>query len=138
MERVLKRSLLDDYTPSGGMVDWYLVFRPAQKKSWFHRFLDHDFGHVLMLRFDGVHWLMVDGRMGCMDVIVLPYGRESSIRDIVTKGRILWVHRWRPDKLRKSIGPTTCVEMVKMALGISNVLIWTPKQLWKYLGGHDG
>jgi hypothetical protein len=131
-------SLLGTERPEGMLADWYLVFRPAEKKLWIHKWLDEEFGHVLMIRFDGRHWILVDGRSGSMDVVVLPYGPNDRIRDIVKSGRILWVNRWRPDKLRKSIMPTTCVEVVKMALGIDKPWILTPKQLWKYLGGKDG
>ena len=133
-------SLLNDTPRTGSMVDWYLVFSKSQTKNWMTKLLHPEFGHLKMLRFDGYNWIMVDGRMDAVDIFILPYSKDHSVHDIVKDGRILWISRWRPDRVRTPwiFAPATCVEAVKAALGIRKFWIWTPRQLYKYLGGKDG
>lgn len=139
-----KVSLID--TVGMQMAEWYVVYHRRDAVRWWGKFMPENFRHVELTRpvqygprISDVMWLQM----------VPTY--EMLNADICLDPRPPWVKcpgsvcqkvvAMRPLNSMRSwfdIGPNTCVEVVKMALGIRAFFVRTPYQLFNYIQRRDG
>lgn len=137
-------SLLD--TAGMKIAEWWLVYHERELRYWFFRPLKHGFRHVELVRplyygpgANDVGWLYVKPMFEMMDVDICtdprpPWERfPGSTVQKVTAMRPTWAVRSWFD-----IGPPTCVEAVKWALGIRAFFVRTPWQLFQYIKNRGG
>lgn len=116
--------------------EYYVVFTQSQVSL---PFLDKDFSHCYAMKWDGYNWVMLSPALGFTDVHILPEFDEDirviladePYTDIIRVSARRKLNRWRTP------WPVlfTCVEQIKALLGISAWWIFTPRQLYKHLGG---
>ena len=137
-------SLLD----TAGMVhsEWYLVYHRRDAVRWWGKFMPRGFRHVELARalrygpgLSDVAWLYMIPAYEMLDVELSQDSRppwvrwpESTCQKVVAMRRCGSMRSWF------DIGPTTCVEVVKMALGFRAFWVRTPFQLYKYINRHRG
>lgn len=137
-------SLLD--TAGQRVSEWYVIYyrRPAYR--WWGHFFDPDFRHVDIAQphyygpgLSDVLWLQVVPTFEMLEVSLSadkrpPWERsEGTTVQKVTALRTAWSMRsWF------AIGPPSCVEVVKMALGIRAFWVRTPRQLYNYIRRRNG
>ena len=137
-------SLLD--TPGYKVREWYVVYHKRDFHHWWGRFLKPEFRHVELARplqygpaVSDVLWLQVLPTYEMLDAEICTDSRPPWVRcpgaivQKVTAARLL-------DTLRSwwDMGPPTCVEIVKAALGIRAFWVRTPYQLYKYINRRNG
>lgn len=130
MIKVTPHSLLD--VKDKAFTDWYLIFESSDK--WWSFIFKKGFGHVYAVRWTGDYWLKLESYSSYLDITLQPCF-SNNIQSIVESdcSAILHVRNWRETKGYCIVfGAMSCVEQVKMLLGISG-LIFTPWQLYKYL-----
>ena len=82
---------------------------------------------------DSYQTFVLDPLSNRIDISFIPLGVEV-VRDIFENdGMIVLKVLKKTSKLKISVGIFTCVEMVKRVLGISNILVFTPFRLYKFL-----
>jgi len=137
-------SLLD--TEGLKVREWYVVYHHREAYYWFTRLLKPGYRHVELVRplqfgpgVSDVVWHHLLPMFEMLDVELSTDPRPpwircpSSIVQKVTVARpLLSVRSWF------DIGPTTCVEVVKMALGIRAFWVRTPWQLFRYIKKRNG
>jgi hypothetical protein len=137
-------SLLD--TADSKVREWYCVYHHREAHYFFTNYLKPGFRHVELCRplqygpgIDDVMWLQLLPMFEMMDVEVCmdprpPWVRcpTATIQHVTAVCPVLSVRSWF------DIGPTTCVEIVKAALGINSFLLRTPWQLYQYIKAHGG
>ena len=111
---------------------FYIVFSKSTEPPWYSRYLDKHFKHVHILKYDIMMevWIIVDMSGGNISLDVFP---KCSIRKIYPTEVILEAWSKLQEKPQLTIIPTTCVELVKLTLGIRKPSIVTPFQLYKFL-----
>lgn len=123
------------------IVEWYVVYRRRPFRHWWGRMLHPDFRHVELWRpmqygpaITDVQWLMVCGTYEFLEADLVIDPRPPWVRDPkctvqrVTASRSL-------SSIREPffLGPMTCVEYVKAALGIRSIWLRNPHQLYRYI-----
>lgn len=137
-------SLLD--TAGAKVLDWYVVYFPRTPHFWFAKHLKQGFRHVELARSvqygpnpEDVIWLHVLPTFETLDVEVALDSTPPWIRcPDATCQRVRVVHRLGAVRSWFDIGPPTCVEIVKTALGIRAFWVRTPYQLYKYINRRCG
>lgn len=128
-------------TANAKVREWYVCYFPREPHFWFTRTWKQGFRHVELTRpvqygpgVTDVMWLNLLPTFETLDVEVSldprpPWEKIPGVRiQKVTATRKLWsVRSWF------DAGPTSCVEVVKMALGINAFFVRTPWQLYKYI-----
>lgn len=139
-------SLLD--LANGKITDWYVCYfeRKPPYAFWLQRFLKPGFKHIELARpiylgpgIRDVVWLLLLPSVEMMEVKLCsdpraPWERCPGITvQKVTSVRSFWTMR-----SRFFVGPVSCVEVAKLALGIGSVWIRTPWQLYKHIARRAG
>lgn len=137
-------SLLD----AAGMkvTEWHVVYHDRIPYRWFFKYLKPGYRHVELARpiyygpgVNDVAWLHVLPMMEMFDVELSTDPRPPWVRcpnSIVQK-----VTAMRPLASVRSwfdIGPMTCVEAAKWALGVRAFWVRTPWQLFKFIQKRNG
>jgi hypothetical protein len=137
-------SLLD--TPGLRTVEWFVVYHRREHYRWWGKYLNPDFRHVELVRpfqygpgISDVAWLQLLPNSDILDVdlcidprppwVVCP---SSTVQKVTVAFRPLRMRSWF------DIGPFTCVEATKAALGIRAFFVRTPYQLYKYILRRNG
>ena len=137
-------SLLD--TSSAKTRTWYVAYFPRTPHYWFAHTWKQGFRHVELTRPlqygpnpADVMWLNLLPTFENLDVEVSydprpPWVKvpEARIQKVTTTIRTPSVRSWF------DIGPPSCVELAKYALGINAFTVRTPYQLWKYIQKRNG
>lgn len=106
--------------------DWYLLFMDSDRDFWLKPFLKIGFHHVVAIKPDRFHYLVVENHYRDCSVYTLKTidGLTSKANQIV--------------KVRAQVGGRglfmldTCVGTTKQMLGIRKPFVWTPWQLYKH------
>jgi hypothetical protein len=119
---------------SGRLVDVWLVFRNVARPHrplW--RWLKDGFHHIEIWQKDRGAWVRFDP---CLDVSVFEVSLlapwesvDESLRPTCMRVNRCLVRR----RLHWHIGPLTCVDQAKAAIGLRAAWIVTPYQLYRYL-----
>lgn len=136
-------SLLD----TGGyrVVDWYVVYRERPAFRWWTKLMPHGFRHVELWRrapygpaLSDAQWLVLYPCFEFLEADIVndptpPWVRDPTctVQKVTATRRLTTVRDWF------HMGPMTCVEYVKAALGIRAFFIRTPHQLYKYIQARD-
>lgn len=126
--------------------DWYVVYHARTPYFWFAKHLKQGYRHVELARalqygpgVSEVAWIYLLPSFETLDVEFTTDPRPpwvkcpGSVCQKVTAVRPLGkVRSWF------DIGPPTCVEIVKMALGIRAFFVRTPWQLYQYIQKRNG
>ena len=137
-------SLLD--TAGLKVRDWYVVYHPRQPYFRFTKYLKQGFRHVELARpiyygprIEDVAWQHVLPTFEMLDVELStdprpPWTRcpQSTVQKVTATRPLYSVRSWL------DIGPPTCVEFVKAALGVRAFWVRTPWQLYKYIRKRGG
>ena len=128
--------------------EWYVCYFPRVPFFWFARFWKQGFRHVELARSvsygpepTDVVWVHVLPMFEMLDVEIVFDGRAPWERfpgQGVTIQKVTAARR--NDSVRSwfDIGPPSCVEIVKTALGIRSFWLRTPWQLYKYIAKRNG
>lgn len=137
-------SLLD--TPGAKVRGWFVVYHARIPQRWWMRYVKQGFRHVELARpisygpaLSDVIWLHVLPTFETLDAEVAldptppwvrcPQSAIQHVRAVRPLGRVRqWFH----------IGPFSCVEAVKWALGINSFWVRTPYQLYRYIQRRGG
>jgi hypothetical protein len=126
--------------------DWYVVYHNREPYFWFTKCLKPGFRHVELTRpiyygpnVEDVAWHNVLPAFEMIDVGIDTDPRPpwvkcptSTVQKVTTIQPFYKVRSWF------DAGPPTCVEVVKMALGIRAFFVRTPWQLYQYIHKRDG
>lgn len=137
-------SLLD--TAGSKVREWYLVYHYREPYYWFTKHLKQGFRHVELTRplrygpgLNDVAWLNVLPMFEMMDVDINyestpPWVRcpDSTVQKVTAIAPLETMRSWW------DMGPPTCVEIAKMALGIRAFWVRTPWQLYRYIQKRGG
>lgn len=144
MKTTPKTSLLD--TADCLVAEWFVVYHYRDWTRWFFRGLKRGFQHVELTKriaygpdVNDVVWLNVLPQFEMLDVELsmdptppwtrCPQSTVQKVTAIRPRGKVRqWFH----------IGPVSCVETVKNALGINKFWVRTPWQLYKYIAARNG
>ena len=144
MKTTAPTSLLDT---AGCLVStWFVVYHRRDWTRWFFRGLKPGFQHVELARpiyygpgVNDVAWIHVLPMFEMLDVEIATDPQPPWVR--CPQSTVQKVTAIRPTgKVRQwfHIGPFSCVEMVKTALGINSFWLRTPWQLYKYIAHRNG
>lgn len=137
-------SLLD--TAGLKVRDWYVVYHPREPHFWFTKFFKQGFRHVELARpiyygpgVDDVAWHHLLPMFEMLDVELSTDPRPpwvkcpgSTVQKVTASRPFMSVRSWF------DIGPISCVEIVKFALGIRAFWVRTPWQLYQYIEKREG
>lgn len=137
-------SLLD--TAGYKVRDWYVVYFNREPYRRIFRWLKPGFRHVELARpiyyGPGLHdvaWLHLLPMFEMLDMELAPDSRapwercpEATVQKVTAMRPLGQVRSWW------DMGPSTCVETAKMALGIRSFWVRTPYQLFKYIQKRNG
>lgn len=126
--------------------EWMVVYHHREPYYSFTKFLKPGFRHVELTRplyygpnVTDVAWLSVLPTFEMLDVELghdptPPWVRcpNSTVQKVTAIAPLMSVRSWF------DIGPPTCVEVVKMALGIRAFFVRTPWQLHQYIAKREG
>lgn len=123
------------------VIAWQTDQRLTRRFWWVdYLWFDRRAIHVFALKWTGYEWVMVQPRIGYMEVQVLDYQRESDLPLIVEELEIDYTYQVGFERLDKYRYRTpwllwvwTCTEQVKALLGIRAAWVFTPRQLHRYL-----
>lgn len=126
--------------------EFYLVYHDRQVRRWFFRPLKRGFRHVELARpiyygpgINDVVWLHVLPMFEMFDVELSTDARPPWVR--CPDSTVQRVTAMRPLGSVRSwfyLGPLTCVEAAKWALGIHSFWVRTPYQLFNYIRKRNG
>ena len=125
---------------------WFLVYHHREAHFWFTKYLKPGFRHVELARplqygpgVNDVLWQHVLPMFEMLDIEVSTDPRppwvkcpQATIQKVTVIAPLLSVRSWF------DAGPTTCVEVVKVALGIRAFFVRTPWQLYNYIRKRNG
>jgi hypothetical protein len=125
---------------------WYVVYHHREPHFWFTKYLKPGFRHVELTRpfqygpgIEDVMWLNVLPMFEMLDVDLSTDPRppwvkcpQSTIQKVTAISPLVSVRSWF------DIGPPTCVEIVKTALGIRAFWVRTPWQLYQHIDRRGG
>lgn len=137
-------SLLD--TEGMKVTEWFVVYHDRQVRRWIFRWLKPGFKHVELARpiyygpgINDVAWIQVLPMFEMFDVELStdprpPWVRcpNSTVQKVTAMRPLGQVRDWF------YVGPQTCVEATKWALGIRSFWMRTPWQLFKFIQKHGG
>lgn len=137
-------SLLD--TPGLKTKDCYVVYHPRNAHFWWTNRLKQGFRHVEVAQpiyfgpgLRDVVWLHILPTFETLDVELAttpepPWVRcpGSTVQKVTATRPLYAVRQWF------HVGPISCVETVKMVLGINALFIRTPFQLYRYINRRGG
>lgn len=138
-------SLID--TPGVMVREWYVVYHHrAEIIYWFGKYLKAGFRHVELTRpiyfgpnLGDVVWLNILPSFEMMDAEISTDPRPpwlkcpgSKVQKVTTIQPLKRIRSWF------DAGPSTCVEIAKMALGINAFFVRTPWQLHQYIRKRNG
>jgi len=117
----------------------WVVFSTHADLLWIH-ILKPGFRHCFVLINDGEGWLSLDPMLHHMDMKA--HREVSNDFDLPEwlRGRGLTVIPAKLNRLKQVPAPVelmTCVSIIKRILGIHNIFIITPYQLYKYLNKQE-
>lgn len=126
--------------------DWYVVYHHREPYYSFTKFLKPGFRHVELTRplyygpnVEDVAWLNVLPTFEMLDVELAHDPRppwikcpDSTVQKVTAIAPLMSVRSWF------DIGPPTCVEVVKMALGLRAFWVRTPWQLYQHIAKCEG
>lgn len=122
--------------PEGQVVEAWLVFRDVVGPSkWYMRLFKNGFKHVEIWLLDHDVWVRLDPCFGFLKAeahLVAPW----RVMDPGLNPTYLQHHAVLANTALSSswiVGPVSCVEVVKLALGIRSHTLRTPFQLYKFL-----
>jgi hypothetical protein len=123
-----------------------VVYHAREQYRWWGKYLNPRFRHVELMRplqygprVEDVAWLHVQPTYEMIDADLCADPRPPWVRwpgcvvQRVTAMRTVGSMRSWFD-----VGPQTCVEVVKMFLGIRAFWVRTPYQLYRYVAARDG
>lgn len=126
--------------------EWYVVYHNRESGHWFFKYLKPGFRHIELTRPE----YFGPGPADCVWLNLLP-SYEMLDAEISTDPRAPWmkcpestvqkVTTIAPlGKIRSrwDMGPPTCVEVAKIALGIRAFWVRTPEQLYHYISARGG
>lgn len=126
--------------------EWYVVYHQRDAFYWFTKYLKPGFRHVELARplqygpaVSDVAWLHVLPTFETLDVELATDPQPPWVR--CPKSTCQKVTAIRPlGKVRQwfHLGPISCVEIVKSALGINAFWVRTPYQLYRYIQKRNG
>ena len=137
---------LIDLGPNTRLVEWYVVYHPRVPYFWFANLWKQGFRHVDLIRpyqygpqIKNVLWLVLRPNFDIIDNHIdydptppwLKYP-GCTVQKVQVVSRTFKVREWL------YIGPATCVEVAKHALGINSFWLRTPWQLYKYIKRRGG
>ena len=113
----------------------WVAFSDDTDLPWL-RVLKKGFRHCSVVFNDGSHWITYDPLSSYTDVVVHHVPADFDL-PLWLKGRGYTLVPAFVDKTPKAspVMPFTCVEAVKLALGLKRRFIFTPWQLYRYLTG---
>lgn len=126
-------SLLD--APNAHLIDVWVAFYdhpPERRLSWMWKLLEPGFSHVECWREDRGAWVRFDP---CLEFLNAEVHLQPPWA-VMPHAKFVHVIRLAPlGKVRESfmIGPVTCVELTKAAIGLRAPLVRTPFALYKHL-----
>ena len=132
-------SLLD--TAGYETAEWWVVYHRRDAFHWWGRLLHPDFRHVELVRplqfgpgIGDVVWLQLTPTYEMLSAELCFDPRPPWVKFPQAKCQKVTAFR-RSGSMRSwfDIGPNTCVEVVKMALGFRAFWVRTPFQLFKFL-----
>ena len=140
-----KLSLLD-VGPGERIIEWWALFYPRQPHFWWARWLKQGFRHCELMRphyygpeLKDVLWLVLRPHLELLENHIEfdptpPWIKYPGVT--IVKVQLIM----KPWKVRQwfFVGPFSCVEICKAALGINKFWMRTPRQLYKYLIRHNG
>lgn len=147
VEKVTETTSLSLLDTAGAKVrDWYCVYHHREAHYWFTKYLKPGFRHVELARpiyygprVDDVAWLHVLPMFEMLDVELNTDPRppwvkcpQATVQKVTAVAPLMSVRSWF------DAGPNTCVEIVKMALGIRAFFVRTPWQLHEYIAEREG
>lgn len=125
---------------------WYVVYKDRENPRWWNTFLKPGFQHVEVWRpirygpqVSDIFWLVIDPGLEYLEAEVVftplpPWHTDTSltVQYVVGLCRAKKVRDWF------HVGPVTCVEMVKVCLGVKSFWLRTPWQLYRYIARRGG
>ena len=126
--------------------EWHVVYHHREYQRWWGRFLKPEFRHVELARAlpfgtepHEVVWLQVLPTYEMLDAEVCTDSRPpwvrcptSTVQKVTVARRLGSIRSWW------DMGPPTCVDVAKMALGIRAFWVRTPYQLYRYIAKRNG
>ena len=125
-------------TPGTNQVEeYYVVFDTAHFDYWFSKRMKKGFTHCYAIKKSkgGYFWHIINPTRGSLELNLVPIEDYPTIRDCVGYGPTIVSVKAIIDtqRFRGTICLFNCVEVVKALLGIKDMWLWTPYQLYKYL-----
>ncbi|HEV2178353.1 MAG TPA: hypothetical protein VGW33_14300 [Terriglobia bacterium] len=149
-----KSSAVTKTTPKTSLLDfseckvreWYLVYHARPPWFWWAKYLKQGFRHVELTRPvyfgpgpEDVVWLNILPTFELLDAEISTDPRppwvkcpNSTVQKVTTLQPLERMRSWF------DIGPPTCVEVVKAALGIRAFCVRTPWQLFQHIQQRGG
>jgi hypothetical protein len=120
--------------PSAAAPAAWVVFT-GEAPLWWLRLLKPGFRHCFVVLNDGARWILVDPLAPHTDVRVLDLPPSWDVPGWYRRrGNAVVRAGVRRDRCRPApVGPFTCVEAVKRVIGLADVAIVTPWQLYRRL-----
>lgn len=116
----------------------YVVFSGKTELFWV-RLLKRGFKHCYILINDGDHWISLDPLASHTELTVHALPAEFDLPEWIRgQGQIVMQARIRERSTAAPLGLVSCVEVIKRMLGIHNILIVTPWQLYLHLLSQKG
>lgn len=105
---------------------WYLLFMDSDREFWLKPFLKIGFHHVVAIKPDRFHYLIVENHyrncstysLKSIDGLLSKTNQIVKVREVEARRGLLMLD--------------TCVGTTKQMLGIRKPFIWTPWQLYKH------
>ena len=131
---------------SGKLItEWTLVFTGSKLKHWLIDRLQPGFQHCYAVKDSpgGEFWMILDSKNSFMDVELVSKLDYPALRVLCNERNpdcvILPIRaKIDPDRNRWTFCVINCVEICKSVLGIRDMWLWTPYQLYKHLRGYHG